>query len=66
MRAVRANGIHLAASVTGPGASPTLVLANSLGTDYRIFDALLPFLPAGHRVVRYDKRGHVVDAKRLE
>lgn len=58
MRVVRANGVHLAVSVTGPDASPTLVLANSLGTDYRVFDALLPFLPAGLRIIRYDKRGH--------
>lgn len=40
------------------GEGPTLVLANSLGTDLRIWDALLPRLPSGLRVLRFDKRGH--------
>lgn len=35
-----------------------LLFANSLGTDLRIWDRLLPLLPAGLRLVRYDKRGH--------
>ena len=37
---------------------PVVVFANSLGTDMRLWDALLPLLPAGFRFVRYDKRGH--------
>ncbi len=40
-----------------PGGTP-VVFANSLGTDTRLWDALLPLLPPGHRFVRYDKRGH--------
>ncbi|UUX50338.1 3-oxoadipate enol-lactonase [Nisaea acidiphila] len=40
------------------GDGPTLVLANSLGTDFRIWDPLLPHLAGIGRVVRYDKRGH--------
>lgn len=40
------------------GDGPTLVLANSLGTDFRIWDSLLPLLTGIGRVVRYDKRGH--------
>ena len=35
-----------------------LVFGNSLGTDLRIWDALLPLLPEGLRIVRFDKRGH--------
>ena len=35
-----------------------LVFANSLGTDLRLWDQLLARLPAGFRVIRYDKRGH--------
>ena len=35
-----------------------VVFANSLGTDFRLWDQLLPLLPAGLRIVRYDKRGH--------
>ncbi len=37
---------------------PAVVFANSLGTDLRLWDAILPLLPAGCRVIRYDKRGH--------
>lgn len=48
--------IHYADSRIGDG--PTLVLANSLGTDFRIWDPLLPLLEGIGRIVRYDKRGH--------
>ncbi|MBK1635191.1 3-oxoadipate enol-lactonase [Rhodovulum adriaticum] len=37
---------------------PAVVFANSLGTDLRLWDDLVPLLPAGLRVIRYDKRGH--------
>jgi len=40
-----------------PGA-PTVVFANSLGTDLSLWDQLLPLLPQGLRFVRMDKRGH--------
>ncbi len=40
-----------------PGGAP-VVFANSLGTDYRLWDGVLPYLPAGLRLIRYDKRGH--------
>jgi 3-oxoadipate enol-lactonase len=44
--------------IDGAAKGPTVVFANSLGTDLRLWDALLPLLPAGLRLVRYDKRGH--------
>jgi len=34
------------------------VFANSLGTDMRLWDRVLPLLPDGLRILRYDKRGH--------
>ncbi|SLN73043.1 3-oxoadipate enol-lactonase [Ruegeria meonggei] len=40
-----------------PNGAP-IVFANSLGTDLRLWDAVLPHLPAGLRIIRYDKRGH--------
>jgi len=40
-----------------PGGAP-VVFANSLGTDYRLWDPILPLLPPGLRIIRYDKRGH--------
>jgi 3-oxoadipate enol-lactonase len=43
---------------TGPKEAPVLVLANSLGTDLRVSDALLPRLGGRFRTLRYDKRGH--------
>ena len=40
-----------------PGGKP-VVFANSLGTDLRLWDGILPHLPRGLRLIRYDKRGH--------
>lgn len=40
-----------------PGGAP-VVFANSLGTDFRLWDKILPLLPVGLRIIRYDKRGH--------
>ncbi len=40
-----------------PNGAP-VIFANSLGTDYRLWDQVLPHLPRGLRLVRYDKRGH--------
>ncbi|MFT3691003.1 3-oxoadipate enol-lactonase [Paenirhodobacter sp.] len=42
----------------GPRDGRPVVFANSLGTDLRVWDALLPMLPPGLRIVRFDKRGH--------
>lgn len=44
--------------IDGPEGGPTVIFANSLGTDLRVWDGLLPHLPAHLRLVRYDKRGH--------
>lgn len=46
----------------GPAGAPTVVFANSLGTDLRLWHRVLPLLPEGLRVVRYDKRGHGLSA----
>ena len=35
-----------------------IVFANSLGTDLRLWDQVVPLLPEGLRIIRYDKRGH--------
>lgn len=44
--------------IDGPDDGIPVVFANSLGTDLRLWDPLLPLLPAGLRILRYDKRGH--------
>ncbi len=40
-----------------PDGAP-VVFSNSLGTDLRLWDQIVPLLPAGLRLIRYDKRGH--------
>jgi 3-oxoadipate enol-lactonase len=42
----------------GPEEGPVLLLLNSLGTDARLWDDLLPRLPPALRVLRMDKPGH--------
>ena len=42
----------------GPADGPVVLFANSLGTDLRLWDAVLPLLPAGPRYLRFDKQGH--------
>ncbi len=51
-------GIHSRVDGVEDRGAPTVVFANSLGTDLRLWDAVLPLLPQGLRLVRYDKRGH--------
>jgi 3-oxoadipate enol-lactonase len=58
MRAVEVNGVRLHHAFTGDPDGVPLVLANSLGTDFRLWDRLLPLLPPGLRILRYDMRGH--------
>lgn len=58
MESAHLNGADLHFADEGPRNGPALVFANSLGTDFRVWDTLLPHLPAGLRIVRYDKRGH--------
>lgn len=52
------NGVRIHWREDGDPAGAPVVFANSLGTDYRLFDAVLPHLPKGLRIIRYDKRGH--------
>lgn len=40
-----------------PNGAP-VVFANSLGTDLRLWDKVIPLLPQSLRLIRYDKRGH--------
>lgn len=40
-----------------PDGAP-LVFANSLGTDLRLWDRVLPLLPPGLRIIRFDCPGH--------
>ena len=53
----RSGHIHYALRRPAPDA-PVLVFANSLGTDLRVWDAMLAALPGGWGALRYDKPGH--------
>ncbi|GMG85285.1 3-oxoadipate enol-lactonase [Paralimibaculum aggregatum] len=58
MDAITIGGVTLHYEDSGAPDAPALVFSNSLGTDFRVWDPLLPHLPAGLRRLRYDKRGH--------
>jgi 3-oxoadipate enol-lactonase len=55
---VHVNGVRLYHATSGDPDGVPVVFANSLGTDFRIWDRLLPLLPPGLKLVRYDMRGH--------
>ncbi|HEV7346606.1 MAG TPA: 3-oxoadipate enol-lactonase [Devosia sp.] len=55
---VRINGVLLHYRLAGPADAPVLALANSLGTDARIWDGVIASLSARYRILSYDKRGH--------
>jgi len=44
--------------LSGPAGAETILLANSLGTDLRIWDAVAASLGKRYRILRYDMRGH--------
>jgi 3-oxoadipate enol-lactonase len=48
--------VHYA--VDGLPDAPVVMLANSLGTSFHMWDAQVEALARSHRVVRYDMRGH--------
>lgn len=58
MQTIRIDDLTLHLRDEGPRDGRVLLFANSLGTDLRVWDALLPLLPPGLRIVRFDKRGH--------
>lgn len=59
MQFARLNGTILHYQVIGaaPG-KPTIVFANSLGTDFRIWRDVIVRLAGDYAIVTYDKRGH--------
>ena len=50
--------MKLAHRIDGSGAKPALVLANSLGTTWELWDPQLPSLADDFQVVRFDHPGH--------
>ena len=58
MAFVRIDDVLLHYRLHGPKDGPALVLANSLGTDARIWDEFIACVSDRFRVLSYDKRGH--------
>lgn len=58
MQIANLGDIKLHYKIDGDPLGAPLVFANSLGTDLRVWDQIIPLLPAGLRIIRYDKRGH--------
>lgn len=58
MKFIRANGIVLHYKEEGNPAGTPLVFINSLGTDFRTWDDIVPHFAANYRIIRHDKRGH--------
>ncbi len=54
----RSDGTRIHARITGPQDGPAVVFSNSLGTTLHLWDPILPLLPEGLRILRYDMRGH--------
>ncbi|MBO9444236.1 3-oxoadipate enol-lactonase [Ruegeria sp. R14_0] len=51
-------GVQIHYRIDGDPNGAPIVFANSLGTDMRLWDDMLPHLPQGLRIIRFDKRGH--------
>lgn len=58
MPEVTRDGVALHIDIQGPDDGAPVVFANSLGTNLHMWDPILPLLPDGLRIIRYDKRGH--------
>ena len=58
MKIATLDGINLHYRIDGNPNGKPIVFANSLGTDLRLWDAVLPLLPQENCYIRYDKRGH--------
>ena len=58
MQMISVGAVTLHYRVEGDPQGSPVVFGNSLGTDFRLWDQLLPLLPEGLRIIRFDKRGH--------
>lgn len=58
MAFARVNGVVIHHEMRGRADAPAVAFSNSLGTDFRIWDAVVPYLEDDFRILLYDKRGH--------
>lgn len=52
------DGVRLHIQIDGDDSGPPVMFSNSLGTSLHLWDDVLPHLPSGLRLIRYDMRGH--------
>ena len=52
------NGVTLHVQEAGDPKRAPVIFVNSLGTDLRLWDALIPLPPKDLQLIRFDKRGH--------
>jgi 3-oxoadipate enol-lactonase len=55
---VHSNHAQIHYALEGPPGKPVLVLSNSLGTDFSMWDPQIPEFGKSLRILRYDTRGH--------
>jgi 3-oxoadipate enol-lactonase len=53
---INGNAFHYVREGLSDG--PPLVCVNSLGTDLRMWNGLVPYFAGQYQIIRYDKRGH--------
>jgi 3-oxoadipate enol-lactonase len=58
MNSLNANGISIHYKLEGRPGAPVILFANSIGTDFRIWDEVAAELAQEYRLLRYDMRGH--------
>ena len=58
MQVFERNRMHIHYREEGDPNGAPLVFSNSLGTDMRLWDQIIPLLAEGLRIIRYDMRGH--------
>ncbi len=58
MHIAKLDGLHVNYRIDGDPNGPPVVFSNSLATDLRLWDKIIPMLPQTCCYVRYDKRGH--------
>src|SRR5467141_1722807 len=58
MPIAKINGAQINYELQGQANAPALVLSNSLGSNFGMWDAQMPAFAKTHRVLRYDTRGH--------
>src|SRR5713226_7357993 len=58
MPIAQVNGCRINYELAGSATAPALVLSNSLGSNFGMWDAQIPAFAKTYRVLRYDTRGH--------